>query len=137
MTEPLVRDWMTRGVVACLPDAPVAEVARLMSAHQISAVVVTDQGGLAVGVISQTDLANASYVEPYWSQWRGMAARHLMTSPVVSVSPDTPVASAIALLRERKIRRLVVTEPVLGGQQAVGILSMTDIIARTEVPSRG
>ncbi len=137
MAEPLVRDWMHTGVVACGLDTPVAEVAATMRARDISALVVTDAAGLAVGVISRTDLTNASFVEAYFARWRGMAARHLMTSPVVSVRPDTPVAEAIALLRERKIHRLVVTEPAAGGDRPVGILSTTDIIARMEGPSRG
>ena len=128
---------MHGGVVTCRPETPVTEVAQTMSAHHISALVVTDEGGLAVGVISRTDLANASFVEAYWSHWRGMAARHLMTSPVVSVRPDTPVASAIALLRDRKIHRLVVTEPAEKGERPVGILSMTDVVRRMEVPGHG
>jgi CBS domain-containing protein len=134
MREPLVRDWMHTGVVACRPDTPVTEVARTMQAEHISALVVTDGAGLAVGVISRTDLANSTFVEAYLAHWRGMEARHLMTSPAVGVSPDTPIAAAIQTLRERKIHRLVVTEPATGGERPIGILSMTDVIANMEVP---
>jgi CBS domain-containing protein len=137
MSEPRVRDWMHVGVVGCRPETPVTEVARTMRAHHVSALVVTDAAGLAVGVISRTDLANVSFVETYLTHWRGMEARHLMTSPVVSVRPDTPVAEAIALLRARRIHRLVVTEPAERGERPVGILSMTDIVGRVEAPSRG
>ena len=137
MSETLVRDWMHTGVVACRPDTPVTEVARTMRAEHISALVVTDESGLAVGVISRTDLANSTFVEAYLSHWRGMEARHLMTSPAVSVSPDTPVAEAIRVLRERKIHRLVVSEPAPGGERPIGILSMTDVVAHMEVPSHG
>jgi CBS domain-containing protein len=66
-----------------------------------------------------------------------MEARHLMTSPAVSVRPEMPLAEAIELLRRRKIHRLVVTEPAGGGEHPVGILSMTDIVARMEVPHHG
>ena len=55
------------------------------------------------------------------SHWRGMEARHLMTSPAVSVAPDTLLAVAIHMLRERRIHRLVVTEPVGVGERPVGI----------------
>ena len=137
MSEPLVRAWMHTGVVACRPETPVTDVARTMQAEHVSALVVTDAAGLAVGVISRTDLANSTFVEAYLSHWRGMEARHLMTSPAVSVSPDTPVARAIEILRERKIHRLVVTEPATGGELPIGILSMTDVIAHMEVPRHG
>lgn len=137
MAEPLVRDWMHTGVIACRPDTPLSEVVQTMQAHRISALVVTDAAGLALGVISRTDLANATFVEAYLAHWRGLAARHLMTSPVVSVTPDTPVSAAVALLRERKIHRLVVTEPAPGGARPVGILSMTDVVARMQVAADG
>ena len=134
MSEPLVRDWMHTGVVACRPDTPVTDVARTMQAEHISALVVTDGAGLAVGVISRTDLANSTFVEAYLAHWRGMEARHLMTSPAVSVSPETSVAAAIQTLRERKIHRLVATEAATGGERPIGILSMTDVIAHMEAP---
>ena len=137
MSGPLVRDWMHSGVVVCRPDTPVTDVARTMQAEHVSALVVTDAAGLAVGVISRTDLANSTFVEAYLSRWRGMEARHLMTSPAVSVSSDTPVARAIDILRERKIHRLVVAEPAPGGERPIGILSMTDVIAHMEVPRHG
>lgn len=137
MTDPRVRDWMHAGVVTCRPDTPVTEVAKTMQAEHISALVVTDADGLAVGVISRTDLANSTFVEAYLAHWAGMEARHLMTSPTVSVRPGLPLAEAIELLRRRKIHRLVVTEPAGGGERPVGILSMTDIVARMEVPHHG
>lgn len=137
MTDPRVRDWMHAGVVTCRPDTPVTDVARTMRAEHISALVVTDAEGLAVGVISRTDLASSTFVEAYLAHWRGMEARHLMTSPAVSVRPEMPVAEAIELLRRRKIHRLVVSEPAAGGERPVGILSMTDIVARMEAPHRG
>jgi CBS domain-containing protein len=128
---------MHAGAVTCRPDTPVSDVARTMQAEHISALVVIDAAGLAVGVISKTDLANSTFVEAYLAHWRGMEARHLMTSPAVSVRPETPIAEAIELLRRRKIHRLVVTEPAAGGERPVGILSMTDIVARMEVPHHG
>ncbi|MEK6666939.1 MAG: CBS domain-containing protein, partial [candidate division NC10 bacterium] len=94
--------------------------------------VVVNTDGLALGVISRTDLANASFVEPYMRHWRGMTARHLMTSPVISVGAGTPVADALDLLRTRKIHRLVVTEAVPGGERPIGILSLTDVVRHVD-----
>jgi CBS domain-containing protein len=126
MPELTVRDVMTAGVVSCAPDAGLEEVAARMRERGISALVVLKDGA-AAGVISQTDLVNAAFVQPYLRYWRGMAAHHLMTSPVVAVRPDAPLVEAIEILRARKIHRLVVTEPSDSGDRPVGILSMTDI----------
>lgn len=124
----LVREGMHVGVIACRPDTPAGEVADTMKARDVSALVVVDDGGYAVGVISRTDLVNATFVQPYLRHWRGMTARHLMSSPVISVRADTPVEEAIRLIRERKIHRVVVTEPEGGRERPVGILSVTDLV---------
>jgi CBS domain-containing protein len=141
MRDARVRDWMHEGVIVCGPETPLPEVAQTMKAHQISALVVVDDRGRATGVISRTDLANASFVEPYMHHWRGMTARHLMTSPVMSVRADTLVAEALDLLRAKRIHRLVVTEPAPGGgERPIGILSLTDVVKHvdvTEIPLGG
>lgn len=126
MHEQLVRDVMHEGVISCAPDASLEEVATLMRDRGISALVVV-KDGVAEGLISQTDLVNAAFVQPYLRYWRGMAARHLMTSPVVSVHPDTRLADAVDVLKSRRIHRLVVTEPAGAGECPIGILSMGDI----------
>jgi CBS domain-containing protein len=129
MREPSVRECMSQGVIACEPDAALEEVAKIMRACQISAVVVVQQGA-AVGVISKTDLVNASFVQPYMRYWRGMTVRHLMSAPVVSIGPDAPLKDALRLLQARRIHRLVVTKPTADGERPVGILSLTDVVRR-------
>ena len=101
-----------------------------MKAHDISALVVVDEAGDAIGVISRTDLVNARFVEPYLKHWRGLTAKHLMSSPVVSVSDTTLLAEAAACLRDRKIHRLVVTEKHGTHEKPIGILSVTDLVRK-------
>jgi CBS domain-containing protein len=118
------------GAITCRPDTPVGEVADTMKARDVSALVVVDEGGYTIGVISRTDLVNATFVQPYLRHWRGLAARHLMSSPVVTVRAESPVEDAIALIRERKIHRVVVTEPEGERERPIGILSVTDLARR-------
>lgn len=127
MMDKKVRDWMHGGVITCRPDAPVAEVAATMDTHDISALVVVDDQGDAVGVISRTDLVNARFVQPYMKHWRGLNAEHLMTKPVISVAPDTTVDEAVRLLNEKRIHRLVVVEKANSRLRPIGILSVTDL----------
>lgn len=127
MDELNVKDWMHRGVITCRPDTPVDRVAATMDEKDISALVVVDESGDAVGVISRTDLVNARFVQPYLKHWRGMSAEHLMSKPVISVSPDTRIKEAVAVLQERRIHRLVVVEQHAGRVRPIGILSVTDL----------
>ncbi|MBI2991347.1 MAG: CBS domain-containing protein, partial [Deltaproteobacteria bacterium] len=114
-------------VISCRPDTSLEEVARTMDSKDVSALVVVNEAGDVVGVISRTDLVNTRFVEPYMKHWRGMTAEHLMSRPVISVSPETPVSEAANILRQKQIHRLVVVET--DGQRLlpVGILSVTDL----------
>jgi|SRR5215470_5599220 CBS domain-containing protein len=127
MSEKQVQDWMHRGVITCAPETPVAEIAAVMESYDVSALVVVNESGNAVGVISRTDLVNARFIEPYMKHWRGLTAEHLMTQPVISVAPDTSVREAVELLYEKRIHRLVVVEESEGQVRPVGILSVTDL----------
>ena len=118
---------MHHGVITCAPDTPVADVAATLDRHDISALVVIDENGDAVGVISRTDLVNARFIAPYMKHWRGLSAQHLMSKPVVSVTAETAIDEAAQLLVEKHIHRLVVVEKVHGRQRPVGILSVTDL----------
>ena len=132
--RPTVQDWMHLGVITCVPDTAAEEVAGTMKAHDVSALVVVDAEGYAVGLISRTDLVNATFVEPYLRHWRGLSARHLMTSPVISVSADTPIEEAVRVIRERRIHRVVVTVEEGTRRRPIGILSVTDLAGHlTEV----
>jgi CBS domain-containing protein len=127
MEEQTVRDWMHPGVITCRPDTPVDQVAITMDEKDISALVVVDEADNAIGVISRTDLVNARFIQPYLKHWRGMSAEHLMSKPVISVSPDTRIKEAVAVLQERRIHRLVVVEQHAGRVRPIGILSVTDL----------
>ena len=55
--DTLVEEIMTRPAVACQAYAPLARVERLMTSHRITRLLVTDDAGLLVGVVSLTDVA--------------------------------------------------------------------------------
>lgn len=127
MSKESVSDWMHRGVVSCHPETSVEDVAGLMDSQDISALVVVNESGDAIGVISRTDLVNARFVQPYLKHWRGMTAGHLMSTPVISVAPETVISEAARLLQEKRIHRLVVVEREGEHLRPIGILSVTDL----------
>lgn len=127
MDDKKVQDWMHRGVITCAPETPVSDVAATLDSHDISALVVVDENGDAIGVISRTDLVNARFIAPYMKHWRGLSAQHLMTKPVISVSADSEIEEAAQLLFAKHIHRLVVVEKTGHHQRPIGILSVTDL----------
>ena len=61
-----------------------------------------------------------------------MKARDIMTSPVISVLPDTPVRDIAGLLSERRISGV----PVLEGERLVGLVSEADLLRRRQLGGR-
>jgi CBS domain-containing protein len=127
VSEPkTVGELMTGDPIVANVDTPLADAAAMMDFHRISGLPVVDSAGSLVGVVSQTDLLHARSTESLWSAWPGLAVRHLMTHPAVTVTPDVSVEEAARLMDERRIHRLVVTGA--DGKTPIGVLSVSDLI---------
>lgn len=123
--DKLVAEVMHRGVFTCRPDTPVAEVARRMVEHDASALVVTDEQGHLVGLVTRTDLVTLRAFEDYWAE---MTAEHAMVQLVITITPEATVRQASRLIVEKKIHRLIVVEEDGDQLRPVGVLSQTDIV---------
>ena len=60
-----------------------------------------------------------------------MLVRDRMTTPVTSVAPKTSIHDALALMKEKGIRRL----PVVKGRALVGIVTWTDLMRASPSPA--
>jgi CBS domain-containing protein len=121
-----VGELMTDDPVVVNVDMPLADAAAMMDFYRISGLPVVDWEGCLVGVVSQTDMLHARTTEPLWSAWPGLAVRHLMTRPAVSVTADVSVEEAARIMDERRIHRLVVT--TADGETPIGVLSVSDLV---------
>ncbi len=124
---PIVGDRMALEPIVIRSDASLTEAAALMDRHHIHGLPVVDASGSLVGVVSQTDLARARGTEYLWANWPGLAVRHLMTSPAITVHRSTPLALAARKMERHRIHRLVVVDD-LDETIPIGLLSMTDLI---------
>ena len=89
---PIVGDRMALEPIVIRSDASLTEAAALMDHRHIHGLPVVDASGSLVGVLSQTDLSRARGTEYLWANWPGLAVRHLMTSPAITVHRSTPLA---------------------------------------------
>ena len=123
MAEKFVRDIMHPGVITCKPDTLLKEVVRIISDTDVSAIIVVGTNGEAKGVISHIDLLRI-----YGRNLLDVKAKEVMTSEVISVSPDASITEAIMVMLKRNIHRLIVAEETPEGRKPVGIISTTDVI---------
>lgn len=112
------------------PDASVYDALLLLAEKNVGALLVLQEGEL-VGIISERDYARKVAL-------RGKASvktpvKEIMTENVVTVSPQTTVEEAMALMTDKRIRHL----PVVEEGKLVGVISIGDlvksIIAKQEV----
>jgi CBS domain-containing protein len=122
-----VADLMARDPILIEADASLSDAAALMDRHHVHGLPVVDADGALLGVLSQTDLNRARSTEYLWAHWPGLAVRHLMTSPAITVHCSTPLLVAARRMEEHQIHRLVVVEDG-DALSPIGILSMTDLI---------
>lgn len=112
--EQPVSEIMTEPIRSVTPETPASEVATILLEESIGSVVVAD----ADGIVTKTDLlagiVNSSFRTP---------ASELMTDPVVTVSRDADVQTAIDRMDEYEIKRIVIED----GTEAVGVVSTTDV----------
>jgi signal-transduction protein with cAMP-binding, CBS, and nucleotidyltransferase domain len=104
-----VADLMRAGVITCPPEALLGEVARRLSAHRVHSLLVAEDGGPPLGIISDTDLLAGEWLagDPQaLATMREMTARELMTTPVLTVDAGAPATEAISLLRKQEVHRL-------------------------------
>jgi len=126
MTARTVGEAMTRGVVTVRGTALLQEAAELMDAHRVHGLPVVDSRGALVGVLSQTDLLRARVVEHLWTNLRGLAVRHVMTAPAITIGLHASLDDAAELMERQRVHRLVVVGP--DGTTPVGVLSVTDLV---------
>lgn len=136
----VVNDVMSTPAFTVPADADFKEIVGHMDAHAVSALPVTEEGGQLIGIVSEADLLLkeeyageglliTSFDMPGHRRERlkaaGLKARDMMSRPVITATTGMALADAARLMRERRVKRLVVT----GADYCVmGVVSRVDIL---------
>lgn len=120
-----VKDVMSTSVVTLLEEDSVDRVAKLMDAHNIGSIIVTDDRGKPVGIITERDIVKRVAARDLLPS--DVKSKGIMSYPLVTVSPSTGLNEAAREMSRRGIRRLVVVDK----DGLVGIITSRDIIAIT------
>ena len=103
------------------PDARVYDALKLMADKDIGALVVME-GGRLVGIISERDYARKVILHGKSSH--DVPVRDIMTAKVLTVRPGQSVEDCMALMTNRRVRHL----PVTDGERLLGVLSISDLV---------
>ena len=137
-------DVMTREVVTIAPDDTLRHAAQLMTKHGISALPVV-KGGVAVGVVSETDLLQPSASPPRRGDWwlhqlasevelapeftaalrdSTRSVGQVMQGDLVWVPEQARLEDVARLMSDEGVRRVL----VLRDGAVVGIVSRRDMV---------
>jgi CBS domain-containing protein len=112
-------------LIAVGADASVQEALELMARHDIGALLVQEEGR-PVGIFSERDFARKTV--RLGSPCLDASVRSLMSEKIISVTLDQTVEECMAIMTERHVRHLPVTD---GDGQVVGFLSIGDMVKET------
>ena len=140
------KDIMTREVITVTPDRPVSEVAQILMDNRISGVPVLNAGQELLGIVCESDIIDQTkklhiptvvnlmgYIiflesgkkfEKELKKMIGLVAGDIMTTPVRTVNPETPIEDIATLMAEGHVHSI----PVMEGRSLVGIIGKKDII---------
>ena len=131
-----VGDRAWRGIVTVSPAESLAAAAELMRRHRIDHLPVVERGAL-VGIVTARDLdaaapsaATTLTVREVRDRLSRIPVSQAMTRDVIAVAPETPLAEAARLMRDRDLGAL----PVVRSDEVVGILTVSDLLAELRAP---
>ena len=112
---------MKQAVRSLKIDKTVLEAATMMTSFNVAAIVVIDDDGRFVGIITERDLtrrAIAKGLDP-----KETPIGDIMTANPDTLAPDDSAGDALELMQSRHFRHL----PVVDGDICVGMVSIRDL----------
>jgi CBS domain-containing protein len=111
----------TAEVWSIAPEATVFEAIKLMAEKNIGSLLVMS-GGKLLGVFTERDYSRKIALQGKSS--KDTRVREIISSQVVSVTPQHSIEDCMKLMTEHRVRHL----PVLEGEKVVGLISIGDLV---------
>ena len=115
-----VKEIMNDSVVSVDSSVTATDAAKLMEDSKVGAVIVFENAS-PVGIITDRDFAIKITAHSYPID---TPVRRIMSSPLISIHPDSDVWTASDLMSTRNVRKL----PVIEDDKVVGIVTSSDLV---------
>jgi CBS domain-containing protein len=110
-------------VVTIAPEASVRDLVAQLAHHRIGAVVVSRDGASVLGIVSERDVVrrlDGADSAPLLDR----LVSELMTTSVVTCTPDSSVDDVMKIMTERRVRHV----PVVEDSRLIGLVSIGDVV---------
>jgi CBS domain-containing protein len=103
------------------PETPVMAALKIMDEKNIGALVVA-RGGSVLGILSERDYARKLVLKGGSSS--DFTVQDLMTSSVITVTPEQSMDQCMDLMTSKRIRHI----PVIEDDKLIGLISIGDVV---------
>jgi signal-transduction protein with cAMP-binding, CBS, and nucleotidyltransferase domain len=110
-----------RGLLTIASDASVFDMVRQMVDANVGSLLVTVNGRIE-GIVTERDYLRRVTLEGRTD--KDTPVSEIMTSPLIVVTPETPVDECMAIMTDRRIRHM----PVVEDGEVVALVSIGDLV---------
>ncbi len=120
-----VKKIMTKNPACCTPDSTLQEVAHMMEMYDCGCIPVVEshKNNTPVGTVTDRDIAVRGFAAG--ANPSEMKASDIMTTDIVTVTPDTNIEQCRDVMENRQIRRVLVVDKT---GRCVGIVAQADVV---------
>jgi signal-transduction protein with cAMP-binding, CBS, and nucleotidyltransferase domain len=119
-----VAEVMNKAIIVMDINSDIPAIAREMASRDVGSVIITENG-MAMGIVTERDLVKGIVTEDRRPSEVG--ASEILSTPLVTVEPETSIVKASEIMLKANIKRL----PVLKNGIVIGVISNTDILMVT------
>jgi CBS domain-containing protein len=120
-----IAEIMSKNIEIVDEFASVQEVATKMRDKNISSLIVNDSFGNAKGLVTERDLVRKLCVRDVYTS--KIKINEIMSSPLVTISPDEGASTATDIMLKHNIRHLLVVDDSTEINKAIGIVTPRDL----------
>lgn len=110
------------GVVTVPPDALVSDAAKLLAERRIGTVVISDDGSVALGILSERDIVK--HLAANGAACLDAKVSEYMTSKLQTTHRDEEADSVLKRMTEGRFRHM----PVIEDGNLVGLITIGDVV---------
>jgi diguanylate cyclase (GGDEF)-like protein len=108
----------------------IKQAAEKMSSHNIGCLIVSDESGRFIGLVTERDISNCVAASP--DKPGTVEVAEIMTDHVVTCAPGTPASNVREIMTTHRIRHL----PIIEEGVVVGVLSARDVMGQQLLEDR-
>ena len=111
--------------ISVLPSLAVIDALRLMADRNIGSVVISDEDGQFLGIVSERDYSRK--IALHGRSSTDTKVNEIMSVDLPRISPHDTIEHCMELMSDKNLRYL----PVFSGEELKGIISMSDLVKET------